>query len=358
MPNILNVRFPHPLISYYLQVVSGQLGSLEKRVVLYWNTPKNGNIVALMSHILYLLARANLKSSKEPQNDIFAVKPAKSKLFNHTVITLSAQQVKINSLPLSSWRPSNVLNLFKKLSTETRTDQGSLHGTCEIAVWDPILLCLRIFCLFSPGHVLIYWLFYPRNAPDTQPGLDMMKVIFLQILISVQLCLLETHYTQRAKDLSIISRNVMNEYNVKFVYPRLNPIVRDSGTQCAYIIAKNDPILNDGSFTSTSSLIYQKNATISQYLDYDNISTFTYQSKAASKSSPSYLGAVSPYSIQSPSEDQIVEQNITNGFDNSSTHILSPFLNYDHTINPTDSYEEDRKKFLFRREYERGPSFF
>lgn len=264
-------------------------------------------------------------------------------------------------MPESPWRSSTVLNLLRKSSTNSRTDQGSLNGTCYITVWDPILLCLRIFCLFSPGHILIYWLFYPGNAPDTQPGLDIIKVIFLQFFISLQLCFLATHYTQRVKDLSIINRNVMNEYNVKFVYPRLNPIVRDSGTQCAYLIAKYDPTLNEENVISTSSLIHQKSATMSNYLDYDNISTLTSQSTAGSKSSPSSIRAASPYRIQSPIKNQIVQRNImdtSNGFEYSSTNIISPFLNHDFPSNPTNSFEADRKNFLSRRKYERGPSFF
>ncbi|RKF64304.1 putative duf2418 domain containing protein [Erysiphe neolycopersici] len=394
MPNILNGRLPHPLISYCLQVLNDQLKYLEKHVVCYWDTPKNGNIAALTSHFLYLFARANLKSSKESQNHVFAIKPAKSKLINYTALfiinmlsafsilnaiytfsrikqyginnksiyntkaTWSAQHVKLKSLPKSPWRPCNFSNLFRKPRTESRTDQGSLHGTCEIVIWDPILLCLRIFCLFSPGHVLIYSLFYPGNAPETQPGLDIVKVIFLQLLMSIQLYLLETHFNQRAKDLSIINANVMNEYNVKYVYPRLNTIVRDFGTQCAYMIANNDPFLNEDNIISTSSFKYQKSATISHYLDYDNISTLTYQSPTVTKPSSSNVEAVSSCKIQSPFKNQIVQQNITDIPDYSSTDILSPHLNHDQPTNPTNSYEQDRKNFLSRRKYERGPSFF
>lgn len=85
MPNILNGRFPHPLISYCLQVVNGQLRSLENHIVCYWDTPKNGNIAALTSHFLYLFARANLKSSKELQNHVFAAKLPKTELYNYIV---------------------------------------------------------------------------------------------------------------------------------------------------------------------------------------------------------------------------------------------------------------------------------
>jgi hypothetical protein len=53
----------------------------------------------------------------------------------------------------------------------------------------------------------------------------------LQILLSSQLFLLQSSFSQQEKDSAIIHKEVMSEYDIKYVHPRLNPLVRDVGTQ-------------------------------------------------------------------------------------------------------------------------------
>jgi hypothetical protein len=53
----------------------------------------------------------------------------------------------------------------------------------------------------------------------------------LELLLSSQLLLLQTTFSQQEKDTAIISKEVMSEYDTKFVHPRLNPLARDVGTQ-------------------------------------------------------------------------------------------------------------------------------
>jgi hypothetical protein len=101
----------------------------------------------------------------------------------------------------------------------------------ELAVWDPIPVCLRLFCLFSPGHVLIYWLFLPISPLDPRPSITVVTTIILAALLSLQLLFLQSNHAQQAKDMAIIHKEVLNEYDTKFVHPRLNPPVRDVGTQ-------------------------------------------------------------------------------------------------------------------------------
>lgn len=113
----------------------------------------------------------------------------------------------------------------------------------ELAVWDPMPVCLRLFCLFSPGHVLVYWLFLPIAPSDPRPSTTVVTTIVLAALLSAQLLFLQSNYAQRTKDMAIIHKEVLNEYDTKYVHPRLNPPVRDVGTQ---YIAPGDGIDTEG----------------------------------------------------------------------------------------------------------------
>lgn len=115
----------------------------------------------------------------------------------------------------------------------------------ELAVWDPIPVCLRLFCLFSPGHVLVYWLFLPISPSDPRPSTTVITTIILAALLSAQLLFLQTNYAQQTKDMAIIHKEVLNEYDTKFVHPRLNPPVRDVGTQ--YVASGQGIDSEDGS---------------------------------------------------------------------------------------------------------------
>jgi hypothetical protein len=101
----------------------------------------------------------------------------------------------------------------------------------ELAVWDPMPVCLRLFCLFSPGHILVYWLFLPISSSDPRPGTTAITTVILAALLSAQLLFLQLHHTQQNKDMALIQKEVLNEYDTKFVHPRLNPPVRDVSTQ-------------------------------------------------------------------------------------------------------------------------------
>jgi len=53
----------------------------------------------------------------------------------------------------------------------------------------------------------------------------------LELLLSSQLLLIQAAFSQQEKDSAIIHKEVMSEYDIKYVHPRLNPLVRDVGTQ-------------------------------------------------------------------------------------------------------------------------------
>ena len=101
----------------------------------------------------------------------------------------------------------------------------------EIAVWDPTPLSLRMFCLFSPGNVLIYWLLLPIAVADPRPSVTVLITMLLAGLLTGQLLILQKSFSQQSKDVSVVQKEVMNEYNTKYVHPRTRPLMRDVGTQ-------------------------------------------------------------------------------------------------------------------------------
>lgn len=141
--------------------------------------------------------------------------------------------MRVDSSPVSSSPLRFLTSILGDTSVESRTHPDPTRDVWEIAVWDPIPVCLRLFCLFSPGHVLVYWLFLPTLASDPRPSMTVFTTIVLQLLMSSQLFLLQSHFSQQEKDSAIIHKEVISEYDIKFVHPRLNPLVRDVGTQYA-----------------------------------------------------------------------------------------------------------------------------
>ncbi|KAI9742930.1 MAG: hypothetical protein M1818_003660 [Claussenomyces sp. TS43310] len=145
--------------------------------------------------------------------------------------TLSAHRVKVDSSPVASSPLRLLTNIIAETSAESRSHPDPTRDVWELAVWDPLPVCLRLFCLFSPGHVLVYFLFLPISSLDPRPSITVVTTITLQVLLSAQLLLLQSNFSQQAKDTSVIHKEVLNEYDTKFVHPRTNPPVRDVGTQ-------------------------------------------------------------------------------------------------------------------------------
>ncbi len=128
-------------------------------------------------------------------------------------------------------------------TAESRAHPDPSMDVWELAVWDPLPICLRLFCLFSPGHVLVYWLFLPTATHDPRPSTTVLTTIILSGLLSIQLLMLQTHFSQQNKDTAMIHKEVLNEYDTKFVHPRTTSLVRDVGTQ--YDDARDDINTND-----------------------------------------------------------------------------------------------------------------
>ena len=122
-------------------------------------------------------------------------------------------------------------DLMSSESAESRAHPDKTRDVWEIAVWDPLPICLQMFCLFSPGHVLVHMMFLPLEIRDPRPSVTVFNCLVLQVILSVQMLLLQTRFAQQNKDTAIIQKEVMHEYDTKFVHPRLYPTVRDASTQ-------------------------------------------------------------------------------------------------------------------------------
>lgn len=116
-------------------------------------------------------------------------------------------------------------------SAESRTYADPSRDVWELKVWDPTPLCLQTFCLFSPGHILVYWLFLPLDALDPRPSVTVVKTLLLTALLSVQLSVFHRYFSQQLKDSTIIHQQVQKEHDIKFVRPTIYKPVRDTGTQ-------------------------------------------------------------------------------------------------------------------------------
>lgn len=145
--------------------------------------------------------------------------------------TPSAQRVRVDSSPIISSPRRFLSNMLGHENAESRSHSDATGDVWEIAVWDPTPISLRMFCLFSPGHILVYWFFLPTAASDSRPSITVVTTLMLAGLLSAQMLLLQSSFSQQSKDASVIHRELMNEYDTKYVHPRTQPQMRNVGTQ-------------------------------------------------------------------------------------------------------------------------------
>ncbi|KAI0447543.1 hypothetical protein F4803DRAFT_546060 [Xylaria telfairii] len=143
----------------------------------------------------------------------------------------SARRVRVQSSPVSSSPLRLLADVISSESAESRAHPDSTRDVWEIAMWDPLPISLRLFCLFSPGHIFVYMMFLPLAPLDARPSVTVFKCLVLQVLLSAQLMLFQSRFSQQNKDSSVIQKEVMHEYNTKIVHPLMYPTVRDAGTQ-------------------------------------------------------------------------------------------------------------------------------
>lgn len=79
--------------------------------------------------------------------------------------------------------------------------------------------------------MLLYALQLPTARLDPHPSVTVTTTLALALLMSAQLWLLQHHYTRQAADARLLHREVLHEYDTKYVRPTLSAPVRDVGTQ-------------------------------------------------------------------------------------------------------------------------------
>ncbi|KAK0620289.1 hypothetical protein B0T14DRAFT_227451 [Immersiella caudata] len=238
----------------------------EEIQTLDWDSKTFGTRFGLAANFIFLLARAN-SNGRQSTDDVFGDAPASSwvtVVINFLVYTLlpiaclnafyamtrsrqyrlfeanveasgpatpSAHRVRVDSSPVSSSPLRLLHDVLGSESAESRAHPDKTRDVWEITVWDPYPATLRIFCLFSPGHILVYMLFLPLQSLDPRPSVTVFKCLVLQVILSTQMFLLHHGFSQQAKDTAIIQREVMHEYDTKYVHPRLHPVVREVAIQ-------------------------------------------------------------------------------------------------------------------------------
>ncbi|EKD15389.1 uncharacterized protein L3040_001756 [Drepanopeziza brunnea f. sp. 'multigermtubi'] len=214
--------------------------------------------------------------------------------------TPSAHRVRVDSSPVSSSPLRLLTNILGDTSAESRAHPDPTRDVWEIAVWDPIPICLRLFCFFSPGHVLVYWLFLPTAAADPRPSVTVFTTILLQALLSSQLYLLQTFFSQQEQDTSIIHKEVMSEYDIKYVHPRLNPLVRDVATQYSDAGTGTDYEGDGDVDIYTPSVVLRRgfrtnpNPNYAKHVDPDNFTGISRQASPAPQYTPSAFNSREP----------------------------------------------------------------
>ncbi|KAL8756349.1 MAG: hypothetical protein Q9199_003006 [Rusavskia elegans] len=171
--------------------------------------------------------------------------------------TPSAHRVRVDSSPVSSSPLRFLSSMLAADNAASRSHPDATRDVWELAVWDPTPLSLRLFCLFSPGHILVYWLFLPTGITDPRPSTTVVTTIALIVLLSTQLTILQSGFSQQSKDSTVVHKEVLNEYDTKFVHPRTRPLTRDVGTQ----YSNSSTSMNPGSAsvdTYTPSIIINR----------------------------------------------------------------------------------------------------
>lgn len=157
------------------------------------------------------------------------------RLFEASVDTIpstpSARRVRVDSSPIASSPLRFLSSVLGAETADSRAHPDQTRDVWELGVWDPFPVCLRLFCYFSPGHVLVYWLFLPVSPVDPRPSTTIATTILVALLLSVQLSAIQSNFSRQAKDSALIQKEVLHEYDTKYVHPRTQPLYRSVGTQ-------------------------------------------------------------------------------------------------------------------------------
>lgn len=219
--------------------------------------------------------------------------------------TSSAYRVRVDSSPISSSPLRFLSNLLGAEDAQSRAHPDPQRDVWELAVWDPLPICLRLFCYFSPGHILIYWLFLPTAVADPRPSITIVTTIIVALLLSAQLSTLQANFSQQGKDSALISKEVLHEYDTKFVHPRTQPLYRDVGTQFSELASHSASRDEKYNFveTHTPTVVINRgfktnpNPNYSKYTDPDGVASQAGYPRGSS-STPSFMSTTRP--LQTP----------------------------------------------------------
>ncbi|TGZ84432.1 hypothetical protein EX30DRAFT_338956 [Ascodesmis nigricans] len=155
--------------------------------------------------------------------------------------TPHARRVRVDSSPSDFNSPVAIFKSMKETLTNdpaSRAHPDEARDVWEVSVWDPTPLSLALLAYLSPVHIAVYFLSFPitptytYTASGVSSSSTILTVLATQILLTIMLRWLQTAFTQQAKDLRIIHREVLHEYDTKFVQPRVNIRKRDVAIQC------------------------------------------------------------------------------------------------------------------------------
>lgn len=145
--------------------------------------------------------------------------------------TPSAHRVRVDSSPVSSSPLRFLSSMLGADSAASRAHPDPTKDVWELSIWDPLPVSLRLFTYFSPAHVILYWTFLPTLPSDPRPSTTVATTIFLAALSTLQLSFMQSMFSQQSKDTALISKEVLHEYDTKFVKPNTQPLYRDVATQ-------------------------------------------------------------------------------------------------------------------------------
>lgn len=145
--------------------------------------------------------------------------------------TPAAHRVRVDSSPAAVTPLHYFQTLLSSASADSRSHPDAGRDVWEISVWDPNPLCLDMFCLFSPLHVVLYWLNLPVPPMDQQPSVKVVTTIAIGAFLSLSLWFLRTSFANQIRDNAVIQREVLHEYDNKFVHPSTQKLYRDVGIQ-------------------------------------------------------------------------------------------------------------------------------
>jgi hypothetical protein len=95
-----------------------------------------------------------------------------------------------------------------------------------------------------------------------------VTTIFLAGLLSSQLVFLEMNFARQIRDTALIQKQVLNEYDTKYVHPRLNHPVRDVGTQFVTPNHGIEPNVKNEVVTYTPTTILRRGFQTNPNLNY------------------------------------------------------------------------------------------